>query len=456
MNAPGTTKPVALRYQDQRGLDEVPAYTTGLQLRLADGQQVYLALSNVEFAIHFSSEKVLHYDLTGRLEMIAETDCYQRRSLSHRVLLTRKLPREDGGGIARMALPPAAADMLVNEAQALALIVHDALQRGTAILELAKPSATTALHELRPHLDRAAQFDVRAAQLDARRFREVYGRVAVLPPDQYNALVVQATEGCAYNDCLFCELYRGARFQRKSPVQFRRHVEEVISYHGESLRARRSIFLGEANALTLPQADLVEMLHVLHEHFELPAPDQGQPPASWWMGHPHRFDGLSSFQDAFAGPHRTTAQFAELHRLGLRRVYIGMETGDDALLKWLHKPATHYSITQVVTALKEANITVGVIVLLGAGGQQFSATHIRESARLINSLPLGRGDYIYFSPLETTPCGHYDVKALANGIHHLTDTELREQEAAIRAALRFDTKRGRPYLARYELETFVY
>ena len=46
--------------------------------------------------------------------------------------------------------------------------------------------------------------------------------------------------------------------------------------------------------------------------------------------------------------------------------------------------------------------------------------------------------------------------SLANGIHHLTDTELREQEAAIRAALRFDTKRGRPYLARYELETFVY
>ena len=33
---------------------------------------------------------------------------------------------------------------------------------------------------------------------------------------------------------------------------------------------------------------------------------------------------------------------------------------------------------------------------------------------------------------------------------------MRGQEQAIRAALRFDAARGKPYLARYEVETFVY
>ena len=36
----------------------------------------------------------------------------------------------------------------------------------------------------------------------------VYSPVGILPPDQYLALVVQATRGCAFNTCTFCDLYR--------------------------------------------------------------------------------------------------------------------------------------------------------------------------------------------------------------------------------------------------------
>ena len=75
-------------------------------------------------------------------------------------------------------------------------------------------------------------------------------------------------------------------------------------------------------------------------------------PASWWLGHEKRFDGVSTFLDAFMGPRRTTADFEELRELGLRRVYVGLESGDDDLLKWLCKPATSEGIAQCVTSLK--------------------------------------------------------------------------------------------------------
>jgi radical SAM superfamily enzyme YgiQ (UPF0313 family) len=280
--------------------------------------------------------------------------------------------------------------------------------------------------------------------------------VAVLPPDQYNALVVQATEGCEYNNCLFCDLYHGVRFQKKSTGQFRQHLADVIGYHGTALRSRRSIFLGEANALTLPQPDLLEVFQLLREQFELPAPDTPQPPASWWMGSERRFDGISSFQDVFAGLHRTAADYAQLRALGLRRVYIGMESGDDGLLKWLRKPASAGAISAAVTALKEAGVAVGVIVLVGAGGRPFAEAHVRESARVLNELPLGRGDYIYFSPLETQPGGPYVLQAIKDGIAPLPDDEMRQQEIALRSALQFDSQRGKPYVARYELAAFVY
>ena len=39
---------------------------------------------------------------------------------------------------------------------------------------------------------------------------------------------------------------------------------------------------------------------------------------------------------------------------------------------------------------------------------------------------------------------------------HLSREEMIAQGKAIRARLRFDPFRGRPYLARYELQTFIY
>ena len=457
-----TTHPI-LSYQANRTLDSVPGYAVGLQLRLSDGKRVYVARSSTELAVYLDSDLALHYDLQGRLTKIATPYEYRRRSLSHRILQTRKLAAEDGGGIVRAVFPAETADAVVSEAHKWLRIIHDHLRDGPAqvdpvqgAIEFGKPAPDEAQKKIGPVLERAAAFGVDAAREDARRFRHVYGRVAVLPPDQYNALVLQATEGCAYGHCLFCELYHGVPHRRKTASQFLEHVHAAIAYHGEALRARRSIFLGEANALTLPQAELVDIFHVLHEHFELPPAEQQDVPARWWVGSTTRFDGVSSFQDAFTEPHRSVAEFAELRRLGLRRVYIGLESGHDPLLRWLRKPASAAAILRAVQTLKEAKIAVGAIVLLGAGGHQFGAKHVQGTARLLNELPLGRGDYVYFSPLEVYPCGSYAVHETAHGIKRLTETEMRGQEQAIRAALRFDAARGKPYLARYEVETFVY
>ena len=445
-----------LAYQANRTLDNVPGYIAGLQLRLSDGRRVYLARSRTEFAVYIESDLALHYDLEGRLTKIATPHEYRRRSLSHRILQTRKLVAENGGGIVRAVLPSEVADAMVVEAHRQMRTIQGELAGGVARIEFGKPAPDEARKKIGPVLERAAAFDVDSAREDARHFRQVYGRVAVLPPDQYNAFVLQATEGCVYGRCLFCELYHGVSHRRKTASQFREHVRAAIAYHGEALRARRSIFLGEANALALPQAQLVEIFRILHEHFKLPPPEQQNIPARWWLGSKTRFDGVSSFQDAFIKPCPSVAEYAELRRLGLRRVYIGLESGHDPLLRWLRKPATAAMILHAVQTLKEARIAVGVVALLGAGGHKFGGAHVEGTIKLLNELPLGRGDYVYFSPLEVFPCGSYAVHETAYGITRLTETEMRAQEKAIRAALRFDDRRGKPYISRYEVNTFVY
>lgn len=509
------TTPSILRYQEERSLDRVLAYHTGLQVRLREVRSAYLALSATEFAIFLDKpDQALHYDLEGRLVKVSEPDRYRRRSLSHRVLLTRKFNRDEAG-LTRMVLSAEEADRLVEEAhrivreiiltaQPLEFERHPSphpLPQGERIptvtrspafplpsggedegegefrnrtgnawrkiqpgvswridpaeIEFAKPETAEAVRRLTPLLERAAAFDVRAAHENTALFHTIYGRVAVLPPDQYNALVLQVTEGCAYAGCLFCELYSQVPFRKKTPEAFRAHVADAIAFHGAALKARRSIFLGEANALTLPHEELVDRFRILREHFEFPSSTKAHVPADWWLGSATRFDGVCSFMDAFKQP-RSIEEYAELRALGLRRVYLGMETGDDALLEWLQKPATAANIERCVRTLKNAGTAVGLVVLLGAGGRQFAESHVVKTARLLNNLPLDKHDYIYFSPLVIHPHGKYTARAMAQGTECLSDEQMRRQESEIRARLRFDPSRGRPYLAHYELETFVY
>jgi hypothetical protein len=436
-----------LHYQTQRPLDEVPAYATGLQLQ---SPRVYIALSATELVLYFESDLAVHYDLEGRLVKVADTGQFWRRSLSGRVLHSRK----ENGGLVRVVLPAAAANQIIVDAHQRVAAVRD----GLGTVEEGKPTAAEALERIRPVLELAGGFDVPVAERDAEQFRAIYGRVAVLPPDQYNAFVVQATEGCAYNGCTFCELYKGVGYRRKSVEEFRQHLRAALNFHGESLRARRSIFLGEANALTQPTSMLKDIFRVIGENVELPVPEAPSAgiSASWWLGSKTRFDGVSSFMDAFTNVNRTMTEYHDLRRAGLRRVYIGLETGHAGLLEWLKKPATPEAVVRCVRLLKECDILVGVIVLVGVGGRENASEHIAETVRVLNDLPLGRNDFVYFSPLIVYPGSQYDTQAMSDAVTPLTLAEMQQQENQLRAALRFDAQRGKPHLAHYELETFVY
>ena len=448
----------ALRYQAQRGLDNVPGYTVGLQFQLSDGHSVYIALSRTELVLYIGSNLAVHYDLKGRLVKVSDQSQFWRRSLSGRVLHSRKLTAEEGGGLERNVLSDGDAQIVVQQIQPLAGTVLAAFEDPTTAIEVARPSAEEARRRIAPVLQLATGFDEPAAARDAQQFQSIYGRVAVLPPDQYNAFVLQATEGCAYDGCTFCGLYRDVKHRKKSVEEFRQHIHDAVRYHGSGLSARRSIFLGEANALTQPTSILKDFFRVISENLELPPPEQPSAGIStdWWLGDEKRFDGISSFLDAFTNTNRTVADYRDLRTAGLRRVYIGLESGDAGLLAWLRKPATPDAALKCVRLMKECDIIVGVIVLIGAGGHEKAAAHVRETIRVLNEMPLGRNDYIYFSPLVMYPGSQYDTQAMSDAVTPLAAEEMRQQEQEIRLGLRFDQRRGKPYVARYELETFVY
>ncbi len=355
------------------------------------------------------------FDLAGRLIGAFVDGINYRRGLDNRVLSKWAGP---AGIRQRRWLTP-------TEAEAFLAAAYDLAERVAAATD-------------DPRLTALRGWDAAALRADAARFAAVYRPVSILPPDQYLALVIQATEGCSYNQCTFCDFYRGRPFRIKAPAELAMHLADARAFFGPAIGLRKSLFLADANALVAPMNRLRAWLDVIAEAQILPGA------------------GIYSFMDAFDVHRKSAAEWAELAARGLRRVYIGMESGDDALLRWLRKPGAVADGVAAVRLLKSAGIAASVIIMTGIGGDRYAEAHICGTIAALNAMPLGRGDIVYFSPFVDQPDSEYGRLAAAAGVRPLTETAAAAQEAAIRHGLRPYDPAQPPQLSRYDIREFIY
>ncbi len=286
---------------------------------------------------------------------------------------------------------------------------------------------------------RAIAFDPARSQVDVARYYRVYKPVGILPPDQYMAVVLQVTEGCAFNTCTFCDFYRNRPFRIKRPDEFRAHAEAVRQFLGEGLSLRRTIFLGDANALIAPMPMLLPLLDIVHQVYDVEA-----------------LGGMYAFLDGFSGEKKSPEDYAMLAERGLKRVYVGLESGNEALLQFLRKPGKPADAVNAVRAMKAGGVAVGVIVLLGAGGHAYAEAHVRDTIGVINAMPLDMDDIIYFSELIVSEGLPYARDAYRAQLKPLTAEERIAQAEAIERGLVFSPAGGVPHISRYDIREFVY
>jgi hypothetical protein len=398
-----------------------------------DGKTVTLNMQPGALTAAFDEQTVLTYDRAGRLWSAFFNGYTFRRGLDGGVLGKWTEP----GRRQRRRMWPSEAAIIVD--RSAALMSH--LANGTTFD--APPNIAQELYVL---VGRAALFTARAARVDVERFHRVYKPIGILPPDQYLALVLQLTEGCSFNTCTFCTFYRDRPFHIKSPDEFRSHIDTVCDYLGRSLSLHRGVFLADANALVVPQKKLVALLKVLKEKLgeqrELGGVKPGVPVP------------LFAFLDGFSGRNKSAADYAELGAFGLKRVYIGLESGHDPLLAWLHKPSHVADAVEAARAIKAGGVNVCAIVLIGAGGTCFADEHVRDTIQAVNAMELGAGDLVYFSDFVTAPGQPYGQIAVRDHVEPLTAAEMRAQRHAIESGFKFPGPP--PQLSTYDIREFVY
>ncbi|MBP7394766.1 MAG: radical SAM protein [Zoogloea sp.] len=185
------------------------------------------------------------------------------------------------------------------------------------------------------------------------------------PPSEVQSLILPVTDGCSWNECTFCEMYTAPQkaFRARTEDEVLASIRHTGDVYGNQIRR---VFLADGDALVLPTRRLLAILAAIREH--LPAV--------------HR---VSSYCLARNLKKKTVAELVQLREAGLAMVYLGAESGDDAVLAKVSKGETCASTVDALTKLGDAGITRSVMILNGLGGQVLSDQHADHSARLANA-----------------------------------------------------------------------
>ncbi len=196
------------------------------------------------------------------------------------------------------------------------------------------------------------------------------------PPSEADSLLVQITTGCSHNKCSFCAMYAEKRFMMKKWETVKADLDE-----GLAIPQFRRLFLCDGDAMILAADKLLRVLHYIREHG------------------PH-IERVGIYGDARGILNKSHDELVALKAAGLGIVYHGVESGDDEVLKRINKGADSSQQIAAAQKLKKAGITYSAIVLLGAGGEELSEQHARNTAR---ALALADPDYVGCLMLTLVP-----------------------------------------------------
>lgn len=408
---------------------------------------VLINLKKQSISIAINTFTVYTFDLKGRLISTFEQGHFFRRGLDNRVMEKWTLSTNGEKRRARHWLHPKDKRKLLNRIHYEIWKLFCILQQNQLeIIDTSTADAATLIEEVLRALIKILDFDFFGLENDSQKFSSIYRPIGILPPDMYLSLILQATEGCTYNQCNYCEFYKDRPFRVKSETEFRQHIEAVKSFLGDSISLRKFLFLGEANALDIAQAKLLTFFEIMNQEFCFSEDNGNAKP---------QVNGIYSFISALYKNQKSADDFAELRAKNLRRVYIGMETGCDNLLAFLNKPGSVERTLKLVEAIKKGGVDVGVIILLGAGGGRFYDDHVTDTVAAVRSMDLGKGDMVFFSPIIQHPDTEYFKLVTEQKIRSLREQEMEEQKQDMIEGFGFDRKDS-PKFALYDINEFIY
>lgn len=230
----------------------------------------------------------------------------------------------------------------------------------------------------------------------------------IRPPSEANSLLIQVTNGCTWNKCRFCQLYRHTKFKAYSADSIRADIDN-IAYWAERVRKYQckgipgaswdidginaelsaladdeerqcmytvanwllaggeNVFLQDGNSTALSSGRLTDVLVYLRQVFP-------------------QIKRITSYGRAENLSRSAADDYAELKAAGLDRIHSGFESGSDAVLARINKGVTQEQQIRAGQAVKAGGIELSIYFMPGVGGKDLSASNAEGTAEVINAV----------------------------------------------------------------------
>jgi len=244
----------------------------------------------------------------------------------------------------------------------------------------------------------------------------------IRPPSEggSNSLLLRFTRNCSWNRCTFCYglHYGREKLQLRSVEEIKQDIDrakaigdiireksEKLDFNGEvnkevadalfndypSARYSRSfmtllnwlyvggrtVFLQDADTLIMRTPDLVEAIKYLKKTFP-------------------SINRITSYARSKTALRKSLDELESLKKAGLSRLHIGLETGDDELLKRVHKCVTADEHIRAGRKIVRSGIELSEYIMPGLGGKDLTEQHAKNTAIVLNEINPG---YIRSRPL---------------------------------------------------------
>jgi radical SAM superfamily enzyme YgiQ (UPF0313 family) len=183
------------------------------------------------------------------------------------------------------------------------------------------------------------------------------------PPSEADSLLVQATIGCSWDHCTYCDMYREKRFRVRPLGEALEDLEAAAAAFGDDVE---KLFVMDGDALVLPTDHWLALLERARALFP-------------------RLRRVSTYAMARNVVDKSAAELAALRAAGLSLLYVGPESGDDETLRRIAKGDDAAAHVEAARRAREAGIELSVIFLLGIAGDR-SREHAEASAELVTAM----------------------------------------------------------------------
>lgn len=190
------------------------------------------------------------------------------------------------------------------------------------------------------------------------------------PPYEASSLLLEVTAGCTHHSCKFCTLYADLPFKfRMSPLE---DIEDDLKEAKTQFRLWKDYkvsrtFLTGANPFVLKASRLIGIANLIKKYF----------PGNKTIGCFSRITDITL---------KTDEELSSLAAIGYDSLTIGIETGDDSALEFMHKGYHADDILIQCKRLDKAGIRYNFFYLTGISGGGKGRQGAEATARICNQL----------------------------------------------------------------------